>query len=88
MFAPADIAHFTLSIPTLRNNFKVLAFDGTEALSTFYIIHVELVSENPDVDLGSLLNHPVLLLFGLDGEGIHGHIEDVYVGEAGTPVPI
>ncbi|AZD16484.1 type VI secretion system tip protein VgrG [Pseudomonas chlororaphis] len=83
MFAPANTAHFTLSIPAVRHDFKVLAFDGTEALSTLYGIRVELVSENPDVDLESLLNQPAFLRFGLNGEGIHGHIEDVYVGEAG-----
>ncbi|AMS12845.1 type IV secretion protein Rhs [Pseudomonas chlororaphis] len=83
MFAPANTAHFTLSIPAVRNDFKVLAFDGSEALSTLYGIRVELVSENPDVDLESLLNQPAFLRFGLNGEGLHGHIEDVYVGEAG-----
>ncbi|AZD09024.1 VgrG protein [Pseudomonas chlororaphis] len=83
MFAPANIAHFTLSIPAVRNDFKVLAFDGTEALSTLYGIRVELVSENPDFDLESLLNQPAFLRFGLNGEGLHGHIEDLYVGEAG-----
>ncbi|MGY3260791.1 type VI secretion system Vgr family protein [Pseudomonas chlororaphis] len=83
MFAPANTAHFTLSIPAVRHDFKVLAFDGTEALSTLYGIRVELVSENPDVDLESLLNQPAFLRFGLNGEGLHGHIEDVYMGEAG-----
>ncbi|AZD36562.1 VgrG protein [Pseudomonas chlororaphis subsp. aurantiaca] len=83
MFAPANTAHFTLSIPAVRNDFKVLAFDGTEALSTLYGIRVELVSENPDFDLESLLNQPAFLQFGLNGEGIHGQIEDLYVGETG-----
>ncbi|PXX67636.1 type VI secretion system secreted protein VgrG [Pseudomonas sp. LAMO17WK12:I10] len=83
MFAPANTAHFTLSIPAVRHDFKVLAFDGTEALSALYGIRVELVSENPDVDLESLLNQPAFLRFGLNGEGLHGHIEDLYVGEAG-----
>ncbi|MGE7955121.1 type VI secretion system tip protein VgrG [Pseudomonas sp. NPDC089530] len=83
MFAPANTAHFALSIPSVRNDFKVLAFDGTEALSTLYALRVELVSENPDFDLESLLSQPAFLQFGLNGEGIHGHIEDVFVGEAG-----
>ncbi|MDA8486966.1 contractile injection system protein, VgrG/Pvc8 family, partial [Pseudomonas resinovorans] len=42
-----------------------------------------LVSENPDVDLEALLSQPAFLQFGLNGEGIHGRIEDVSVGEAG-----
>ncbi|WP_053279704.1 type VI secretion system tip protein VgrG, partial [Pseudomonas chlororaphis] len=83
MFAPAHTAHFTLSIPSVRHDFRVLAFDGIEALSTLYGIRVELVSENPDFDLESLLNQPAFLRFGLNGEGLHGQIEDLYVGETG-----
>ena len=83
MFAPANAAHFTLLIPSVRNDFKVLAFDGTETISRLYAIHIELVSEYPDFDLESLLSQPAFLQFGLDGEGIHGHIEDVFVGESG-----
>lgn len=83
MFGPANTAHFTLLIPSVRNNFKVLAFKGTEAISSLYAIQVELVSESPDFDLESLLSQPAFLQFGLNGEGIHGRIEDVFVGEAG-----
>ena len=70
-------------IPTVRNDFKVLAFDGNEAISALYSIRVDLVSEYPDIDLESLLSQPAFLQFGLNGEGIHGHIEDVSVGEVG-----
>ena len=42
MFAPANVAHFELNIPTVRNDFKVLAFDGTEAISRLYAINIEL----------------------------------------------
>ena len=83
MFAPANTAHFTLLIPSVRNDFKVLAFDGTEAISCLYAIHIELVSEYPDFDLESLLCQPAFLQFDLNGEGIHGHIEEVFVGESG-----
>ena len=83
MFAPANAAHFTLLIPSVRNDFKVLAFKGTEAISRLYGIQVELVSESPDFDLESLLSQPAFLQFGLNGEGIHGRIEEVFVGQAG-----
>lgn len=79
----ANTAHFTLHIPAVRNDFKVLAFDGVEAISALYAIKVELVSEHPDFDLESLLSQPAFLQFGLNGEGIHGHIEEVFVGEPG-----
>jgi len=83
MFAPANAAHFTLLIPSVRNEFKVLAFKGSEAISRLYAIQVELVSESPNFDLECLLSQPAFLQFGLNGEGIHGRIEDVFVGEAG-----
>jgi len=83
MFAPADTAHFVLSIPSVRHDFKVLAFEGREAISELYAIHVELVSDNPHVDLESLLNQPACLQFGLNGEGIHGLIDDIEVGDSG-----
>ena len=83
MFAQANTAHFTLLIPAVSNDFKVLAFNGQESLSQLFAIRIELVSENPDLDLESLLSQPAFLQFGLNGEGLHGHIEDVCVGEAG-----
>ena len=36
MFTSANAAQFALSIPTVRNDFQVLAFEGTEALSRLY----------------------------------------------------
>ncbi|MDD2050279.1 type VI secretion system tip protein VgrG [Pseudomonas putida] len=84
MFAPANSVQFELLIPSVRNDFKVLTFDGTEAISTLYAIHIELISEYPDFDLESLLSQPAFLQFGLNGEGIHGRIENVRVGEPGT----
>ncbi|MHC8389894.1 type VI secretion system tip protein TssI/VgrG [Pseudomonas sp. MDT2-39-1] len=83
MFGSANTAHFALHIPAVRNDFKVLAFDGVEAISALYAIQVELVSEHPDFDLESLLSQPAFLQFGFNGEGLHGRIEDVFVGEAG-----
>jgi len=83
MFAPADIAQFLLSIPTVRNDFKVLAFTGVEAISELYAIRLELVSENRNINLESLLNQPAFLQFGLRGEGIHGLIDDIEVGDSG-----
>lgn len=83
MFAPANAAHFALLIPSIRNDFKVLAFHGTEAISSLYAIQVELVSEYPDFNLESLLGQPAFLTFGLNGEGIHGRIDNVSVGEPG-----
>jgi len=87
MFVPANTAHFSLHIPDIRNDFKVLGFEGFEAISQLYEINIELVSENPDINLESLLSLPAFLQFGLNGEGIHGRIEDVCVGESGKRLP-
>ncbi|AIL62499.1 Rhs element Vgr protein [Pseudomonas alkylphenolica] len=84
MFAPANSVQFELLIPEVRNDFKVLAFDGTETISCLYAIKIALVSEYPDFDLESLLSQPAFLRFGLNGEGLHGRIEDVRVEEPGT----
>lgn len=83
MFAPANAAQFTLTIPGVRNDFKVLAFEGTETISALYSIHIDLVSEYPNFDLESLLSQPAFLQFGHNGEGMHGRIENVVVGESG-----
>lgn len=83
MFPPRNAAQFTLRIPAVRNDFKVLAFDGLEVISDLYAIEVELVSEHPDFDLESLLGQPAFLEFGLNGEGIHGSVENVRIGEPG-----
>ncbi|WP_095054251.1 type VI secretion system tip protein TssI/VgrG [Pseudomonas sp. Irchel s3b2] len=83
MFAPANAAQFTLELPTVRHDFKVLAFAGTETISALYSIQVELVSEYRDFDLESLLGQPAFLQFGFNGEGIHGHVDGVFAGEVG-----
>ncbi|TDF84066.1 type VI secretion system tip protein VgrG [Pseudomonas sp. H9] len=83
MSTSAHCARFTLTIPTVRNDFKVLAFHGTETISSLYAIQVELVSEYPDFAIESLLGQPAFLQFGHNGEGLHGRIENAQVGEPG-----
>lgn len=63
MFALANAPQFTLTIPNVPNDFKVLAFEGTETISALYSISVDLVSEYPDIDLESLLHQPAFLHF-------------------------
>ncbi|MBV6825315.1 type VI secretion system tip protein TssI/VgrG [Pseudomonas sp. PD9R] len=83
MFAPANAAYFTLAIPSVQNDFKVLAFEGSETISSLYSIKVDLVSEYTDVDLESLLGQPAFLQFGLNGEGLHIQLENVCAYEVG-----
>ncbi|MFJ4344802.1 type VI secretion system tip protein VgrG [Pseudomonas sp. NPDC089401] len=83
MFAAANQTHFSLHIDGLEHDFQVLAFDGTEAISQAYAIDLELVSENPSLDLESLLHKPAFLQLGDDGRGLHGLIYRAAQGESG-----
>src|SRR5690554_2193808 len=55
MFSPADEAHFTLDLPGLEHDFRVLSFRAHEAISQCYRIELQLVSDQPDLDLEALL---------------------------------
>jgi len=83
MFAPANQAHFTLSLEGVEHDFKVLEFQGREAISQPYRFDLELVSERPDLDLESLLHRPAFLAFATDGSGIHGLVHQAAQGESG-----
>ncbi|WP_312944150.1 type VI secretion system Vgr family protein [Stutzerimonas kunmingensis] len=83
MFAPANQAHFTLSLEGIEHDFKVLEFQGREAISQPYRFDLELVSEHPDLDLESLLHRPAFLAFAPDGSGIHGLVHQAAQGESG-----
>ncbi|MBV6826030.1 type VI secretion system tip protein TssI/VgrG [Pseudomonas sp. PD9R] len=79
MYALADTAQFELQIPSVDHRFKVLGFEGTEAISCLYAINIQLVSEDRDFPLETLLGQPAFLRFGLNGEGLHGFIENASI---------
>ena len=83
MFAAANQAHFTLAIPGISHDFKVLSFEGVEHISQPYHFQLELVSERPDLDIDSLLQQPAFFSFAGHGKGIHGLIHRVAQGDAG-----
>ena len=83
MFAPANTAAFTLDIPSIIHDFKVLAFTGNEAISQPYRFQLELVSERPDLGIEALLQQPAFFTFAGQGKGIHGLIHRVAQGDAG-----
>ena len=83
MFAPANTAHFTLAMPHLDHDFKVLAFQGTEAISQPYCFELDLVSERPDLDIEGLLHQPAFLSYAGPDKGVHGLIHSVAQGESG-----
>ena len=75
MFAPANTAHFRLDIPRLEHDFKVLSFQGTEAISQPYCFELDLVSEPHEPEgygheLDLIKGYGLLsLLLELDGGG-------------------
>ncbi|WP_185267963.1 type VI secretion system Vgr family protein [Halopseudomonas xiamenensis] len=82
MFNPANEAHFTLHLPGLEHDFKVLEFRAREALNQCYRIELQLVSEQPDLDLEALLQRSAWLDLG-NGSGLHGLVHHAAIGESG-----
>ncbi len=83
MFAPANKAQFSLTVNGQDTLFQVLSFTGRERLNHPFEFELELVSENPSLDLESLLHAQVYLQLSADGGGIHGLAYSVAQGEAG-----
>jgi type VI secretion system secreted protein VgrG len=83
MFSPQQPATFSLTIDSVTNDFKVLAFNGKEAINTPYRFEIEVVSERADIDLEGLLHQPTFLAFDTQGAGVHGQIHSVAQGETG-----
>ena len=83
MFNPSNETHFSLSIEDFSGDLQVLSFTGTEGISQPYCFDLELVSENHNLDLESLLHKRAFLMFDPQGSGIHGQIYRVAQDDAG-----
>ena len=83
MFAPANQSAFTLTLDGVSSELKVFEFQGSEAISQPYRFDLELVSEQPDLDLESLLHRPAYLGFDAHGRGVHGLVYRVAQGDSG-----
>jgi len=83
MFAPANQTHFSLTIEGVAHDLQVLEFRGREAISQPFEFELELVSERPDLNLQSLLHQAAFLALDQTGNGIHGQIYRIAVGESG-----
>ncbi|MHC8398088.1 type VI secretion system Vgr family protein [Pseudomonas sp. MDT1-17] len=83
MFNLANETHFSLTVEDYVGDLQVLSFTGTEGISQPYRFDLELVSENPDLDLEKLLHKQAFLAFDPQGSGIHGQIYRVAQGDAG-----
>ncbi|NVZ72335.1 type VI secretion system tip protein TssI/VgrG [Pseudomonas costantinii] len=67
-------SRFKLILTEVVSDFQVLAFKGSEVLDQPYFIQLELVSENPSLDLEALLHQPAYLDFGEADAGLHGQV--------------
>ncbi|MFC6339061.1 type VI secretion system tip protein VgrG [Pseudomonas sp. CCM 7891] len=83
MFAPANQSTFTLTLEGVPSELKVLEFSGIEAISQPYCFDLELLSEQPDLDLESLLHRQAFLSFDASGRGVHGLVYRVAQGDSG-----
>ena len=83
MFAPANQTHFSLTIEGLANDLQVFSLTGREAISQPFAFDIELVSEQPCLNLQTLLHKPAFLQLSPDGSGIHGQIYRAAQGDSG-----
>lgn len=83
MFAPANQSAFSLTLDGVPSVLKVREFTGDEFISLPYRFDLELVSEQPDLDLESLMHRQAFLGFDAHGHGIHGQVYRVAQGDSG-----
>ena len=86
MFDPVNEPSFRLDVEGLPDPFEVLAFTGSEAISEPFVFDVDLLNDDPTLDLASLLYRSAFLHFGPQGQGIHGQLLGlVQLGHGGEP---
>ncbi|KQM49605.1 type IV secretion protein Rhs [Pseudomonas sp. Leaf15] len=83
MFALANQSAFNLTLDGQPSELKVQGFSGDEFISLPFRFDLELVSEQPDLDLDSLLHRQAFLGFDAQGHGVHGQVYRVAQGDSG-----
>ena len=61
MFNPANQPHFTLTLDGVEHDLRVLSFTAREAISQPYVVELQLVSDQPDIDLEALMHQSAFL---------------------------
>lgn len=67
----------SLAIASLPAPLQVIRFSGHEALNQSYRFDIELLGNDPELDLQALLHQPAFLGFGPCGAGVHGLIHEI-----------
>ncbi|WP_433767785.1 type VI secretion system Vgr family protein [Pseudomonas putida] len=78
MFDPANEPPFRLDVAGLSDAFEVLAFTGREAISEPFAFEVDLLIDDPALDLASLLYRSASLHFGPAGNTVHGQLHELF----------
>lgn len=86
MFDPVNEPSFRLDVAGLPDPFEVLAFTGREAISEPFVFDVDLLIDDPTLDLASLLYRPAVLHFGPDGNAFHGLLQELVQRDHGPSV--
>lgn len=83
MFEPVNESSFRLDVAGLSDPFEVLAFTGSEALSESFAFEIDVLIDDPHLDLAGLLYRSAFLCFGPSGEGVHGQLLSLVQHEHG-----
>ncbi|WP_277760434.1 contractile injection system protein, VgrG/Pvc8 family [Pseudomonas sp. A34-9] len=83
MFEPVNESSFRLDVAGLSDPFEVLAFTGSEALSESFAFEIDVLIDDPHLDLAGLLYRSAFLCFGPSGEGVHGQLQSLVQHEHG-----
>ena len=86
MFDPVNEPSFRLDVAGLPDPFEVLAFTGREAISEPFVFDVDLLIDDPTLDLASLLYRPAVLHFGPEGSTLHGLLHELVQRDHGSTV--
>ncbi|UDI93582.1 type VI secretion system Vgr family protein [Pseudomonas sp. IAC-BECa141] len=77
MFDPADEPSFRLDVAGLSDSLEVLAFTGCEAISEPFSFEIDVLVDDPHLDLAGLMYRSARLCFGPCGNGIHGQLHSL-----------
>jgi type VI secretion system secreted protein VgrG len=83
MFNPVSEPSFRLDVAGLPEPFEVLAFTGKEALNEPYVFDIELLVDDAQIDLASLMHRSATLYFGPPGNCICGQLQELVQREHG-----
>jgi type VI secretion system secreted protein VgrG len=72
-----DVPHFRLDVANLLDGLQVLSFAGTEAISQLFAFELEVLIDDPELDVHSLMYRAVFLHFMGRTLGVHGQIHGV-----------